>query len=276
MDLIGEGYIPLDKSWMIRMGVLDMVHGLDDITTFLEKQDALGDDLQALLQVSKRWHTNDTLQVGESGTLYRFLKFASWYQDNPKVFLREGTLGTREICNDHSIINWSQEQLLTLDNGTSQWASAKVLMGDGARLEQPPYKLALTYEAQDHWNSKRSNRKCWNPRYDDTILNQAAAFVHYKKTGEMHFTPLQSEDYCFARAFDIISPEEGEQLWPSLRGHESDRIAEMEQELQGNRILSKDHRVVQATTMAKDIPAKYPNAVNKTWPQFWKFLEQYA
>ena len=34
-----------------------------------------------------------------------------------------------------------------------------------------------------------------------------------------------------ARAFGFISKEEGEEKWPSLRGHESDRIEEMEKEM---------------------------------------------
>lgn len=34
------------------------------------------------------------------------------------------------------------------------------------------------------------------------------------------------EDYCFARAFNFITKDEGEQQWPQLHNHESDRLVE--------------------------------------------------
>ena len=53
MDL--KDYIPLDKSWIIRMGVLDIIQGYDDITSFLDSQDNLGGDLKALRRVVESW-----------------------------------------------------------------------------------------------------------------------------------------------------------------------------------------------------------------------------
>lgn len=46
----------------------------------------------------------------------------------------------------------------------------------------------------------------------------------------------------------------------------------------GRPILSKDHRVVQAIAMkaktdGKGAGFKYPEAADKTWPQFWDFLK---
>lgn len=78
-----------------------------------------------------------------------------------------------------------------------------------------------------------------------------------------------------------MNPTQGEKKWLSLKGHESDRIKEMEKELanydKGKAVLSKDHRVVQAIAMKsvaenKKATFKYPESVNKTWPLFWKFL----
>ena len=71
-----------------------------------------------------------------------------------------------------------------------------------------------------------------------------------------------------------MTAEEGEKRWPSLRGHESDRIAEMEEALQQKEITSRDHRVIQAIAMLKrdKITIKYPDSVNKSWPQFWQVL----
>ncbi len=91
----------------------------------------------------------------------------------------------------------------------------------------------------------------------------------------MNFVPEQAEDYCFSRAFGIVTTEFGEKTWPSFKGHESDRIQEMDIALQQKEVTSKDHRVVQAIAMLKgnEVLIKYLDSVNKSWPQFWKFLE---
>lgn len=75
-----EQYIPYDKSWMIRMGLLDMAHGYDDINRLLdaEPEGTLGTDLQALNRATKQWRAGNEIDVGESGTLYRILQFAAW------------------------------------------------------------------------------------------------------------------------------------------------------------------------------------------------------
>lgn len=275
-DLIAKGYIPLDKSWMIRMGILDLANGCGNSINYLDQhQEELNEDLKSLYQASVQWKSNEPINVGESGTLYRFLKFASWKMGTQKEFVLQGTLKDRRICNHSDIVNWSLKELLTLDHGTSQWASASVLMGNHERIPNPPYKLQLTYDAVEHWKTARRKGEMWEPRYDETILSQALAYMHWLKKGKIDFNPQQAEDYCFARAFGIITAEEGEKKWPSLKGHESDRIVEMEKGLQEKEVTSKDHRVVQALAMLKrdKIKIKYPDSVKKSWPQFWKFLD---
>lgn len=266
--------IPLDKSWTIRMGVLDILHGRNQIIKFLESQNKLSDDLQALLRAAKQWHTKK-VDVGESGTLYRFLQFAAWELNKPVEFVKKGTLSTRQICHDPSIVNLPVHKLLELDNGTSQWASAKVLMGSTEQAETVPYKLKITYEAREHWHQRVKEGKDWEARQDKTIEAQARAFL-----GE-DFVPGHSEDYCFARAFGLITCEEGERRWPSLRGHETDRIQEMERCLKeyagGQKIQTNDHRVVQAIAMkaateGKKAEFSNPECVSKSWPEFWDFL----
>lgn len=96
------------------------------------------------------------------------------------------------------------------------------------------------------------------------------------------YTPVCSDDYCFARVFGYITKEEGKKNWPSLEGHETNRIEEMEKAIEetatGNLINSKDHRVIQAMAMwgkinNRKLNFKYPEAVNKSWPKFWDFLD---
>lgn len=271
--------MPLDKSWIIRLGILDILHGhANDIGDFLASQNpaTLGTDLQALLRVCKQWDSGQVLDVGESGTLYRFLQFAAWKLGQPKQFKTSGTLAGRAISQDPSIADMPLAELLQLDNGTSQWASAAVLLGNTeARPSPMPYKLALTYEALEHWQKARSAGRAWQPRYDRTILAQAEAYVQWRKTGTMDFTPEQAEDYCFARAFDLMTAPQGEARWPSLRQHESDRIASMEVALAQDVVDSADHRVVQAVALRRGSAVTFanPGAVAKSWPLFWQFFD---
>jgi hypothetical protein len=284
--LIKSGYIPLDKSWMIRMGVLDLVHGKKDCTEYLRRnQWKLNEDLKSLQRACLEWRIGTTIDVGESATLYRILRFASWKLGIHKHFSIQGTLRHRNICNNPEIVNWPLKELLKLDNNTSQWASAAVLMGSEERLEDikdPPFKLKTSYDAKKHWDEMNAAGLHWEPRYDETILLQALAFLDKLNHRQTRFRARQPEDYCFARAFGFISKFIGEAKWPSLRGHESDRIAEMEKEIkavdEGKDMETKDHRVMQAIVMLQksrgiSVRTLHRSVVNKSWPQFWNFLE---
>jgi hypothetical protein len=267
-------FIPFDKSWLIRLGVLDLLHDRTQIDNFLEEHQAeLSSDLIALQKALVQWRAHQPIDVGESATLYRFLQFAAWSRGEARQFIKHGTLCQRSITDDPRIVKLPLTDLLALDNGTSQWASAAVLAGN----TQPPpaslpFKLDSTYQALAHWQSGGS----WQPRRDITIAAQAQAYLTWRQTGgKITFTPHQAEDYCFARAFGLITSSEGEKRWPSLHGHESDRIAEMEQALRERQVISDDHRVIQAIAMrrGKLIHFTHPAAVAKSWPQFWDFLD---
>ena len=269
-----NGYIPLDKSWIIRMGVLDLMAGYDEITSFLDGVNGeLSGDLKALKRVIPQWEAHEELDVGESGTLYRFLKLASWKLGREDRFKTSGTLDCREISDDKSFLDLSLEELLKKDNGTSQWASAAVLLGDARRVQEAPFKLLVTYDALDHWKKAREEGRCWSPRYDQTIFSQAEAYLQWLRYGRMEFTANQAEDYCFAKAFGKTTLEYAMARWKSLKGHESNRLAEMETEPYKDVICSRDHRVVQAIAMLrrKNVEFLFPECVKKIWPQFWQF-----
>lgn len=264
--------IPLDKAWMIRMGMLDLAAGQTGVRGYLEEHKAeLGDDLHALLGILEQWGSGEPLDVGESGTLYRIVRFLSWLQQSEQEIVTRGTLRKRSLTDDSTIVELPLTDLMKLDSGTSQWASAKVLFTDTTTegLEYVPYHLQMSLKA------KQQYKQGWKPRKDQTIQRQAEAYVDWRQTGKSSFTPRQAEDFPFAVAFDVLTIGDGERLWPQLRNHETDRIAEMKRLLNVNTIDSPDHRVVQALAM------RYPNrkvtdvarkAVNKTWPQFWTFL----
>ncbi len=275
-------YIPLDKSWIIRMGILDLIHGYEDIISFLDAQPVLSDDLSALRHACSVWRSHQPIRVWESGTLYRFLLFVSWRLQLQKEFILEGTLKWRLITQDSSIIYLSQQQLLELPREpTTQWASAKALLGDQCRLESPPYKLQVTYQAIDHWHTQRAKGETWEGREDDTIRNQAETFLKLYRSESASFEATQAEDYCFARIFNFITQLEGKLLWPNLAIHETNRLEEMERII--DRIFSTgivdslDHRVIQAAVMwglvhKVNIRVDNPSAVAKSWPEFWDFI----
>ena len=285
--LINHEHIPLDKSWIIRMGILDLINSKKDILRFLESQQNLGGDLKALQRIIVSWNdSSQPLDVGESGTIYRFVRFYTWKHKINREIKISDTLAKRvkrgAICNNPEIVNWQIEELLKLDNQTSQWATMAYLLGDRRKVKNPPFKLQVTYDAVEHWEQQRKKVKSWEARVDPTILNQALAFIDYLRTGKIKFSPEQAEDYCFARAFDVMTQEQGMKLYPSLEGHETPRFDEMEKSLieakSGKVISSEDHRVVQAIAMKYfsegfgRINFAKPDCVNKTWPKFWDFL----
>jgi hypothetical protein len=278
-------FIPLDKSWINRMGVLDIVNGYSDIKDFLDKQSDLGDDLLALKRASELWDTDLSIDVGESGTLYRILQFISWKLNLNKKFITHGTLTERvkKMPNDPRIVNLSLRELRALSDDTSQRVTAAILLGNKEPIPKDfDYEIKFTtVEALAHWKKQRKAGLVWEPRYDETIQKQAEAFLELQKGSKPNFLPQHSEDYCFARVFGYMSKQEGEAKWSKLHGHESDRLEGMEKAInqakEGKMIDSKDHRVVQAIAMwgvvnKKKLKFIYPEAVNKTWPKFWDFL----
>src|SRR3989338_6622564 len=246
-------FIPLDKSWLTRVGVLDIINGYADIERFISDQKDINDDILAIRNASIAWRKNQKINVGESATLYRLLQFASWKLKLNKVFIKEGSLKDRKITDDPNIVNFNQTKLLNLDNGTTQWATATVICGDRERLDNPPQKLKETYDAVLHWETQRKKGLCWEPKYDQTIERQVKTFLDLLNNKEVNYTPLCSDDYCFARVFNFINKENGAKFWPSLIGHETNRIEEMENAMQeaetNNSVSSKDHRDIQALAM---------------------------
>lgn len=275
-------YIPLDKYWMIRMGFLDVINGRDEIIKILAKEKYLGGDLQAMLNVARAWKNKKEISVGESGTLFRYLQFAIWKLNLDKKLIKSGTLLKREINNNLAIIKWPLKKLLTLDQGTSQWASAAVLLGNKEKIKNPPFFLTTTYKALHQWQTRRRKGLVYDVKYDEILLRQAQTFMKVLEGKKARFQASNPDDYCFARAFNFIDRKMGVKKFPAIAGHESNRLDEMEKCLKqfesGRLVETHDHRVVQAIAMlgkVKNKKVKFlnPTCVNKSWPQFWDFLK---
>lgn len=279
-------FIPLDKSWMIRMGFKDALdmkksYCISKIESH-EKKLVIPKDVKNLKDVLyslKTANLRQPVSVGESATLYSFLTMFLLTQSLEKKITKEGTLLEREIAEpDVSWIEKSQKELLELDGGTSRWASAHALTVNSTRIENPPYKLALTYEAIDSWKPNS-----WKLRIDDTLFRQAD---HFANGGD--FFPYQSEDFCYAYSVGAISLKQARKRWPQLSNHESNRFEEIERQLseiwEDKKVTSLDHRVVQAACMfavKNGLPLrkvqfehKSIRCVEKSWPAFWYFVNK--
>ena len=66
-------FLPLDKSWYIRLCILSLCDADDSVLQFLSDKE-LCDDLKSTVNAVKNFH-HKTINVGESATLLRFLKF---------------------------------------------------------------------------------------------------------------------------------------------------------------------------------------------------------
>ncbi len=280
-ELIKKEYIPISKYWSMRLGFLDILNNTKLFIPLIENRQDIGDDLKAMSRISHEWKDRKDINVGEGGALFRYLQFASWKYGLDKIFIKEKTLKNRQMCDNPKIVNWPINKLLELDNNTPQWASASILTGCTEKIPDD-YFLNMSREALIHYNKAKNDNKSCEVKLDDTILRQAVAFVGLLKNGKIDYKPIQQDEYCFARAFGLIDRIEGEKRWPELRGHESNRLEEMEVMIsklnRNEEIDSKDHRVVQAMAMlafSKHLDAKFahPECVSKSWPQFWSFMD---
>lgn len=292
---------PLSKSWMMRLGILDMkagssntLHTLDEIAQTTD----LGDDLVALQRVSRQWLYKQPLEVGESGTLYRYTRFLDWTeadtaerQVKKRKFVRSGTLKNRSITTDASIIHLPLGELAELDNGTTQWASAALLLQGRSEAEEKQFLASLSPQKRPMIELTLEARACWTAaralghgcvghlkEKDQTITRQAQAYYTRLVGGQnVTFTSVHSEDALFAVMNGDISVTEAEKAFPTLRTHETDRIAELERVMASPVIDTADHRVAQAAVMNRHSPVwtkRSEIAVAKTWPQFPQFANE--
>lgn len=276
--------IPWDKSWIMRMVFLDTYNGKTDRSQqFFKENKILSDDLIACRDaIFGHYASFEKIPVGESATLYRFLDYMTYHNSLTQRPVASGTLLTRSISAAKNVHDLSQEEMLKLDGGTSQWASIKALCGDTHKVKRPPPKLKLTYEAIDHWHKRKGN---WIPKRDVNIQNQYETYLHLKNMGSPSFKVDDAEKFCFGYAFGYINTTQGQSNFPNLANHESNRLISMPEAIGQatlkQSITSQDHRVIQALVMWRNINKRslhldiqHPLCVNKSWPEFWYAVNQ--
>lgn len=301
-NLVPAALIAENKSDPIRRIALalntlnseERAHNLSQVITAIREDDTdrlavnRPDDIVAAAAVGEGWESRVPVPVGESGTLFRIFsyfdedEYQTWHSWPHRTFLRTGTLRTRPITPAAEIYRLPQAELLKVDNGTSQYATAAVLCGDSERLANAPYRLQQTYDIYDSWLGNGRQLDWSAPLIEDeTIRLQAEAMARLALGKGLDFEVRHSEDVPLGIAFGLISLDEAAQRFPSVIGHESNRIVEMRRGLElyknGVAIDSPDHRVVQALTLlalAQEKPITVTNlgCVAKSWPLFYDFV----
>lgn len=276
-------FVPVDKSDTHRCLALDELEGFNDGEVMLDSLGSpLPDDVSAFFRSLRQYRTNEPVEVGEGGAVYRSLLYRSYLFNEPRTFVKSGTLKTRSVYENPDMITMPFSALLTLDGGTSQYASARLIWDRDAvvpfGLLHSKYKLQITADAITHWYKQREAGYCWEPKKDETIAAQMAAYLGALATGEMDFYPIQAEDFCFAYAYGKMSVKAAQVRWGQLANHESNRFQSMpeaiKQATNGEIITSNDHRVVQAIALRFGLPSSRfsnPGCVTKSFPLFWKF-----
>lgn len=279
--------LPLDKTWTRVMIALDSKHGFNDTTEILAPfQHQLPVDTTDYLRAQADYRDQKPIRIGEGGANYRDQRYRSLLEGTPREFVKTGSLLIRAVYEQPDMITLALDYLLLLDNKTTQFASARMIWDEEAVF--PPetiaahFKLQVVADAITHWYTQRELGLPWQPRLDSNIVRQAEAYQYTLRTGTVdpNFYVEQAEDYCFARAYGLMTAEEAHARWPALKSHESNRIESMERAIKqmeaGEIIDVNDHRVVQAMAMRFGLGRnrfKYPDCVSKSWPQFWAFIE---
>lgn len=282
---------PLDKTYTRVMLALDFKHGFTGSHQILEASEFdLPDDTATFLRALDDYAQERPVRVGEGGANYRTMLYLSYLEGRDTEFVKEGSLIDRNIIEDPNIITLSNEELLELNDGTTQYLIARMIWDDtllvSPALIEKEYKLRVAAQAINDWHQAREVGEQWRPRVDETIARQAEAYRRFAQTGvkDSEFEMWQPEDYCFAKAYEYTNAKDAEDMWPRLRHHESDRIEAMELAIQQavnskekELITVNDHRVVQAIAMRYGLSRerfKHPDCVTKSWPRFWEFIEE--
>lgn len=288
--------LPPDKSVTLRLlllGLRDKTPAvIEAINTRYAWKD-LPDDVQRMHLACCHWHDAHSVCVGESGTALRFL----WWHANDtgvhKGLERAGTLVGRHVTLRPEMLRWPIEWLLDpvhVPEQTSQLASAAILHHPDRypQIKGVRHHLDTTYQVLEDWNGGcREAAQVPNIGIDPTIKHQAETFLAMLRGEPSTFEPKQVEDFPFSfllRGTPTIA--EAAVRWPNLANHESNRlraVTEACEEWHASRTISSyDHRIIQAMSMCAMIRGyaprrlrecvQHPEAVAKSWPQFWKFL----
>jgi hypothetical protein len=275
-------FLPLSKSWAIRMIFLDMLYGKKTghkVINYFRKQSKndLSNDINAAMRCAENYLSGKNVyNVGNAGTVCRFIIYVMFGKKRKLRMgeqLRERFKKRKELENlPKDLTGLPLTKLMGLR--TSQYASAAILMGMQPILGLHP-KCDLTIEARQAYFA---NDGKWIPRYDEVIIGQLRHFLY----GEKIKDPI-AEDYCHLRAFNLMDHAEGKKRWPELAEHESNRLAVMEKickkGFDGLVNTHNDHGVFMAVVLRQislglKVRVTHKRCVRKSYPVFLNWIKQ--
>jgi len=280
-----ESGLPLEKSWYARLGIQDLIAGREStVSTLTQHEATLSDDLRVIRDTSGLiLDGQTTIHVGEGGTWARVLAFASAKYGWGLRLVKSGTLTDRPDDFQPHLVDAPLSELLRLNKGSSQLASAAVLCGsDEPMPANAPYHLQMSYEAREYWQTHLSN-STWEVRRDNTYRRQAIAWIGWLASGQFEFEPIQPEDYPISRVFNVMDLRDAHRRgWESLAGHESNRFDDLEKAItqvsQCEAVDLRDHRPLIALDWrhGEYVRILHRDAIGKSWQldQFTAFTAE--
>jgi hypothetical protein len=251
-----------------------------------------GEDIQAAIRVGRQLQDPESvLQPGDSRTLLIYTRVHLYTRG---MFDREIELTSmqvsREVEDDPEILGMSLLDSLSLSGGTTQWASALILLQ--GREDWEIKDLLATIPKEQHTMILRSVRvrnelqqnirkqkpfELTEADRERTITGEAQHLFTRLSTGlNPLIVPTHSEQVIQAVMNGSITLKEAERNFPMLRQHETDRIAELTKVMNQEVVDTPDHRMFFGAVNTRDEPEfteRSERAGNKTAP---KFLESVA
>ena len=185
---------------------------------------------------------------------------------------------TNKGLEDIKIKREGLEKMLSFDQERNGWAVAYILANEIKTNSVEYPLLEPSFRAVRHLQERKDlGVRSWRIRYDDSVLRQAENFVSLTDSGKINFHVKSSNDYPFARVFDIGNPADLRKKYTIYQEETDKAMAEYE----GNvPVTSTNERVVQAIAMGasffgRKVEFKHPDCAGESWPQFWRFLEDY-
>lgn len=249
-----------------------------------------GEDIAAAINVSRQLKTGGILDPGDSRTLLIMLRMLLWSTKTTRKVCLSPMQVARQVEDDPEIATWTLEKMLTLSNGTTQFASAAILLQNRKPDEiealirlLPPEKrpmIQLTKTIKTAWlkNHTQNNPFSLEQLEPEAVLQRQARHYYSEQMSgtKIPYHATHSEEAIYAVLHGDMLLEEAAARFPMLRSHETDRIAEIEKVLCGDVVDSIDHRIVQAALLTNTVAhwtSRSEKAVRKTWPDFFEFLQ---
>jgi hypothetical protein len=251
-----------------------------------------GEDIEAAIRVGRQLQDPEAvLQPGDSRTLLIYTRVHLYLRG---IFDREIELSpmqaARNVEDDPEILGMSLLDSLGLSGGTTQWASALILLQ--GRDDWEIKDLLANIPQEQHYMILKSVRirkeLLQNIRQhrafaltaadrEQTITDEARHLYTRIVTGRNPLiVPTHSEQAALAVMNGSITLKEAERTFPMLGRHETNRITEIARVMDQEVIDTPDHRMFFAAVNTRDQPsytARSERAGHKTAPRFLESVD---